>query len=158
MKAVLDTNVWLDWLVFADPSARTLETTWTCGSLELLACHATRAEWQDVLSRPALAIAPSVRRAAADAFDQRVRILAQETIPLVRHPSLLCRDPDDQKFIDLALISRTDFLVTRDKALLSLARAARTRHGLEIVSPVNRIWRDSLQRCLSAFAAPAQTL
>ncbi len=36
--------------------------------------------------------------------------------------SLNCSDPDDQKFLDLAWTSRADFLVTKDKALLGLAR------------------------------------
>jgi predicted nucleic acid-binding protein len=33
-----------------------------------------------------------------------------------------CRDPDDQKFLEAALNSRADFLLTKDRALLDLAR------------------------------------
>ena len=45
-----------------------------------------------------------------------------------------CTDPDDQKFIDLALGHRARWLVTRDRAVLKLARRARTL-GLNIVTP-----------------------
>ena len=39
------------------------------------------------------------------------------------HPPLpRCSDPDDQKFLDLAWAAGADVLVTKDKALLDLAR------------------------------------
>jgi predicted nucleic acid-binding protein len=34
----------------------------------------------------------------------------------------VCRDPDDQKFLEAALAARADFLVTKDQALLELAQ------------------------------------
>ena len=36
----------------------------------------------------------------------------------------LCRDPDDQKFLEAALAARAEFLLTRDRALLELAPRA----------------------------------
>jgi predicted nucleic acid-binding protein len=33
-----------------------------------------------------------------------------------------CRDPHDQKFLELALAAQADALVTKDQALLELAR------------------------------------
>jgi predicted nucleic acid-binding protein len=38
-----------------------------------------------------------------------------------------CRDPDDQKFLELALVAGADFLVTKDLALLDLASAVEKR-------------------------------
>ena len=52
-------------------------------------------------------------------------------------PRLVCRDPDDQKFIDLALASGARWLISRDKALLALAKRARPR-GLLVLPP--RLW------------------
>ena len=47
-------------------------------------------------------------------------------------PRLVCRDPDDQKFIDLALSTQARWLISRDKALLALAKRAKPR-GLSIL-------------------------
>ncbi|MGB3427088.1 MAG: PIN domain-containing protein, partial [Burkholderiaceae bacterium] len=47
---------------------------------------------------------------------------------------IACTDPHDQKFLDLAYTARADWLVTKDKALLKLARRAR-RDGLLIFIP-----------------------
>jgi len=47
---------------------------------------------------------------------------------------LACTDLSDQKFLDLAHTARADWLVTKDKALLKLARRARAL-GLQIVEP-----------------------
>jgi predicted nucleic acid-binding protein len=47
---------------------------------------------------------------------------------------LHCSDPDDQMFIDLAQTQRVQWLLTRDRALLRLARRARA-HGVEVLTP-----------------------
>ncbi|MBX3622048.1 MAG: PIN domain-containing protein [Rhizobacter sp.] len=46
---------------------------------------------------------------------------------------LRCTDPDDQKFIDLA-VANARWLVSRDRAVLKLARRA-ALFGLQVVSP-----------------------
>jgi predicted nucleic acid-binding protein len=48
--------------------------------------------------------------------------------------ALHCTDPDDQVFIDLALVAGARWLVTQDRALLRLARRAALR-GVVIVPP-----------------------
>jgi predicted nucleic acid-binding protein len=45
-------------------------------------------------------------------------------VPALPCATLVCRDPTDQMFIDLALTCRPSWLVTRDRALLSLRRRA----------------------------------
>ena len=46
----------------------------------------------------------------------------------------VCRDPLDQKFLDLAVSTQAGWLITRDRDLLKLARKTR-RQGLFIVTP-----------------------
>ena len=70
--------------------------------------------------------------AQLDAHAVAVDAIAQQ--PLAGR--LVCRDPDDQKFIDLALSGGARWLVSRDKAVLALARRALPR-GLLIVKPDN---------------------
>ena len=45
-----------------------------------------------------------------------------------------CSDPDDQIFIDLAIAQGAQLLLTRDRALLKLARKAQ-RHGVWVATP-----------------------
>jgi len=46
----------------------------------------------------------------------------------------LCRDPDDQKFLEAALAARAEFLVTKDRELLALGKK-RARVPFLIITP-----------------------
>lgn len=168
MKAVLDTNIWLDWLVFGDPSSDVLARAVEAGTVELLATRATRAEWLDVIERPKFALDVARRAAISARYDSHARIVpttdASAPLPVgtqlvepafetpvrssisaaARSLPLICRDRDDQKFLDLALLAGAPFLVTRDRALLDLGRQALRRHSLLIVRPDVLSWRDAL--------------
>ncbi len=100
------------------------------GRLTIVASAQGRAELEHVLAtirfRPP---APDPGRVLAR-FDQCV-----EPAATAAHCGLTCRDPADQKFLDLAVAVRADRLLTRDKALLRLARRARTRFALTIAVP-----------------------
>ncbi|MFA7665544.1 MAG: putative toxin-antitoxin system toxin component, PIN family [Burkholderiaceae bacterium] len=154
MKAVIDTNVWLDWLVFDDPAARPIAAAAGLGRLRLLATRASRAELASVLARPIFGLDAAATAAALHRHDAHVRLVDPppdaDTLP-ARLP--LCRDPDDQKFVELAIAARANFLVSRDKALLKLARPARRWHGLAIVHPESPSWQETL----AAAAAAATT-
>jgi uncharacterized protein len=130
---VLDTNVVLDWLVFDDAATRALAPAWVGGRWLWWVSPSVLAEIEAVLARP-LAERWEVRRKQA---------LTRDWQPLARRcaephaggtSSMRCRDPDDQKFVDLALAQRAGVLLTRDRALLALARAA-AGFGLTITTP-----------------------
>ena len=65
------------------------------------------------------------------AFASHCLMIERVPAPAVR---LVCRDPDDQMFIDLALAERARWLISRDRAVLALAKRARAQ-GLEILTP-----------------------
>ena len=143
-NAVLDTNVWLEWLLFDDPSVAQLRAAHDAARLRILACAQARAELSHVLGRAdvlAQAARARARRAGAQAgaIDPREalgRFDAIATIrPLAPDCGLRCSDPQDQLFIDLAAAQSARWLFTRDRALLALARKAAPRFGLAIVAP-----------------------
>ncbi len=132
---VLDTNTVLDWLVFADRACVAVAHHITSGRMTWHATSAMRDELAHVLPRPALARwQPDVPRVLAS-FDRHV-ILAPPHEHTGTSPRPLCKDPDDQKFIDLALAIGARWLLTRDRALLDLAAAAR-RAGVRILRPAD---------------------
>lgn len=142
---VLDTNIVLDWLVFADSSCLAVAQQIASGRMAWHATPAMRDELAHVLPRPALAHwQPDAQRVLA-CFDKHV-ILAQSparsgTSPWP-WPWPTCKDPDDQQFIDLALAIGARWLLTRDRALLDLASAAR-RAGVQVLRPANWVADDT---------------
>ena len=123
-RVVLDTNIWLDWLVFKDLSLLKLRKTVADGDAEIFIDAACEAELERVLAydlaRHSLdAAAQAACLAECRRIAQRIDAAATEA---GRAQLPRCRDPDDQKFLDLALAARADCLVTKDHALLELAR------------------------------------
>jgi putative PIN family toxin of toxin-antitoxin system len=127
MKVVLDTNVWLDWLVFDDPGMAPLKKAFAEGLFEIVIDQACEAELERVLAYP-LRKQPIDAQACLSLFRQlatRVENIVTEEKP--RLPR--CSDPDDQKFLELALAARVDFLVTKDRALLDMQRRIQRKSG-----------------------------
>lgn len=129
---VLDTNAWLDLLVFRDPRAARLDDALRSGRVEAAVDAACRDEWLRVLDYPQLAL-PAERRVALLAeFDRQSVPVAPHRAP---RPLPRCADPDDQKFVELAWACNARWLVSRDRALLALARRMQRECGLAIVTP-----------------------
>lgn len=130
--AVLDTNVVLDWLVFADVAAAPLARALESGAVHWVGSAAMLEELAVVVRRPALARwhpQPEVVLARAQACCRQV---AEPPPRPAGWP--VCRDPADQKFFDLAVVRGARWLVTRDRALLHLRRAA-ARQGVTVCTP-----------------------
>ncbi len=129
--AVIDTNVWLDIFVFQDVAARPLARMLQSGAMLAIRSTRTQAELRAVLARPQFAAKLTV--AAAAQLMQTWQAMTRNVEP-TRVAPWLCRDPNDQKFLDLAFSARAALLLTKDRALLDLARKAR-RDGLHIAEP-----------------------
>lgn len=129
MRIVVDTNVLLDIMVFDDPRSRGLRTAIERRAVQCLRSRDTDAELAEVLARPRFALDAVMQRAHLDWWQQ-----AAAPVERVFAAPWQCRDPLDQKFLDLAATARANALVTKDKALLALARRAR-RDTLAIVLP-----------------------
>jgi putative PIN family toxin of toxin-antitoxin system len=123
-RIVLDTNIWLDWLVFRDSSVLSLQNAVAEGRAEIVIDAACEAELERVL-------AYDLARHSLDAAGQadclaecrRIAQCIDTAAPEAGRAQLpRCRDPDDQKFLELALAARAEVLITKDHQLLELAR------------------------------------
>lgn len=124
---VLDTNVCLDLFVFHDPRWSALLAALEAGSVEAVTREDCRMEWNIVLGYKHLPLDEQSRAQSAARFDGLVSCIAPEPRTEIVLP--ICRDPDDQKFLQLACDAYADVLITKDKAVLKLAKRF-TRLGL----------------------------
>lgn len=127
---VLDANVQLDLWLFDDPQARPLQAALRARQVVAVASAPMLDEQAEVLGRPLATGWPVAPPAALEAARQHLQLVAAATTGTGPR----CQDPDDQIYIDLAWQLGAAWLVTRDRALLALARAAAPR-GLRIGAP-----------------------
>ena len=133
LRLVLDTNVWLDWLVFHDPIVLPLQSAVAAGEAEIMIDAACTAELVRVLAYPLQKWTLDNARQTACIAQCRAITRMVEMSCSVFLPQ--CSDPDDQKFLELAVGVQAHFLVSRDLALLTLARR-RPPLPFHIVTPM----------------------
>lgn len=140
--AVVDTQSVLDWLHFGDGSTAHWDEALRAGQWRWLASLPMRDELAHVLGRGRLPPGRAGRDGAAvlAAFDARVELLPSPAPQAAAR--LRCTDPDDQKFIDFAIVHGVRWLVSRDRAVLKMGRKVRALHGVEILPPSR--WQPDL--------------
>jgi len=117
---VLDTNIVLDLLVFEDPASQPLKQALLGGQVRWLATAAMRDELERVLAYAQIAPRLALSRCTpADVLLQFDRLV--QLAPPAPRAALRCSDPDDQKFIDLALVHQA-LLLSKDRAVLRLQK------------------------------------
>jgi putative PIN family toxin of toxin-antitoxin system len=123
MRLVLDTNVWLDWLVFDDPALAPLKAAVAERRAQIFIDAACEAELARVLAydlgKHSL---NDVAQAACLAECRRIAQVVENADAAECSSLPRCADRADQVFLEAALAARADFLVTRDAALLELAQ------------------------------------
>ena len=131
---VIDSQSLFDWMVFRNPVCARWETALSGQSWEWIFTSEMKAEFDFVAAKGFGERWPVDGEAIASAWSLHGRRVDAPPAP---GPAarLHCTDPDDQKFIDLAVTLRAHTLVTRDKALLKLARKAQDRHGVRVCRP-----------------------
>ncbi len=128
---VLDTNVLVDLWVFACPVALAVLQQAQGNGHPCLATAATRAELERVLTYAHL----QARMASAGQTCERVLAefdTCMTLVPIAPRSQPICRDPDDQKFVDLAVQHRAT-LVSQDKDLLRLTKRLAQR-GVRVLT------------------------
>jgi uncharacterized protein len=137
-------------MIFLQAVARTKSLANACftlvkeGILELYLSRETLAEIEDVLTRPKFRNRfPSLTDEMIEAFlkDVKENAVIVKNVPAVFSYT---RDPKDEKYINLAVESEADYIVSRDKDLLDLMTGytneckdfRRRFRGLKIVQPI----------------------
>ena len=131
-QVVIDTNVCLDLFVFKDPRWALLLSGLNDGSITAITREDCRQEWLAVLHYPHLPINDVSRPQTIAAFDNLIRCVA----PIPKNIALpKCSDKDDQKFMEIACDAGVETLITKDKALLKLARKVKQAGYFTITTP-----------------------
>ena len=140
---VIDTNIWLDLLVFHDPHVARLAAALADARVQAVASPPMLDELTAVLGYSHLRI----RAPDPEVILRRVRACTRLIPAPGKSPMAQCTDPDDQKFLEAAAASGAVLVVSKDKAVLKLARKIRQ---FAIVAPGPR-----LDAALDALASPA---
>lgn len=120
-RLVLDTNVALDLLHFADATVTPIRQAIESGVVQCYASQPTLNELSRVLNYPAFQLEGPAQAALLARYQLWVGELQAVTVS-GRLPR--CIDPDDQMFLELAASIPADFLISKDKAVLALRRQA----------------------------------
>jgi uncharacterized protein len=134
-RVVLDSNVWIDILVFDDAATRPIHAALRRGVLDAVIDARCLAELSRVLDYPQFT-RRALDKAAALAAVARLSVMTPHTAsPDSGAPLPRCKDRDDQKFLELAHAAGADWLVSKDRALLKLARRTARDFGFRIAQP-----------------------
>jgi len=118
---VLDTNILLDIFVFNDVRAVNLKQAIVDGDIPVIASQKTLLEFADVISRPIFKLD---KQTQATILAQWQSFAKQQDDSNLASAPWKCRDPDDQIFLDLAYQLRPTILISKDDAVLQIARRA----------------------------------
>ena len=115
---VLDTNIVLDLWLFSDPLSQPLQQALDDGTLQWQATPAMREELARVLAYPHL----SARLQKNGQLAEEVLTRYDKAVtwqPVAPKAPYVCKDADDQKFVDLAAAQQA-LLISKDAEVLAL--------------------------------------
>ncbi len=121
MKIVLDTNVLASGIFWGGTPLRILDL-WSKQKIEVLASDAILDEYLRTIRQIALkANRPDLHRSWALVLPARVKLVS------IKKSFQLCRDPNDDMFIDCAIAGKARIIVSGDRDLLVLKQVMNVR-------------------------------
>ncbi len=139
IPVVLDTNVLLDLWLFDDPRFDGLVELLDRQQVRWLATAEMREEFRRVLDYPHLTLKREQRGLSVDELLYSFDRYAHRCEPAPKAP-YVCKDPDDQKFIDLAVAHQAT-LFSKDKYVLALKNRL-ARLGIEVRAKWEKLGSD----------------
>lgn len=125
MRVVIDTGVFISAAIKAQ-TVPSIAVHRAAQREVLLKSRSTEAELMEVIARPYLA-----RLIALDARDRLGEMMATAELVSITERVAMCRDPKDDKFLELAVNGKADVIVSGDADLLVL----NPFRGIPIVPP-----------------------
>ena len=129
VRVVLDTNIVLDLWLYQDPATPALLAALENKTVQWLATQVMRDELERVLAYTHIVSRLAFSQLKADdilaQFDAHAQLM-----PIAPKCQFVCKDGDDQKFIDLAAQHQTQ-LISKDKAVLTM-RNRMARLGIAV--------------------------
>jgi len=141
LRLVLDTNVVLDLLHFADAVVLPILQALENHNAHCYASADTLAELRRVLTYSEFQLDATAQTALLMRYQAWVGVAEPVSGSARKMPR--CSDPDDQMFLELAASIQADFLISKDKAVLALKR--HTGLGFKILTP-----SEGASLCISA--------
>ncbi|QQX85420.1 PIN domain-containing protein [Cupriavidus necator] len=135
-RVVLDSNIWVDLLVFRDPHVEPIRTALEAGTIAPVIRADCREELRRVLAYPQFArfdVDIDTALATVDRLSSLETAPPQADYDAISLPR--CKDTDDQKFVELAHFAGAACLVSKDKAVLKLRTRLRRSSGVEVMTP-----------------------
>ena len=137
-RLVLDTNTVLALWMFRDPVLDDLRAWIEAGNCCLYSREDALEELRRVLAYRQFGLSDALQRTSHETFRSILtnRSTSSDGISTGELATLpRCRDMDDQKFLEIAFQTRATYLLTRDKALLRLARHRSIRNRFATLTP-----------------------
>jgi len=133
VRAVIDTNALLAGLLWRGPPHALLQHV-RAGTVALVSSPALMADLADVIGRPKLDLILTRTNTLRERSSPEVRRLAEmiEPPPL---PHPVCRDPDDDQVLALALAAKVELIVSGDNDLVSIG----SFEGIPIIAPADAV-------------------
>jgi putative PIN family toxin of toxin-antitoxin system len=140
VRAIIDTNVLVSGLFWHGNPHALLEHV-RAGTVTLISSPALLAELAEVLARPKFDVILLRSNTSRERSFAEVQALAEVITPAPL-PAPVCRDPDDDEVLALALAAQVDLIVTGDTDLLDLHSFER----IPIVTPAEALPRIKAQK------------
>lgn len=123
-RTVVDTNVVLSALLFAQGRLAPLRLGWQRATFHPLVSKATIEELMRALTYPKFKLTAGDQQELLADYLPYCTTIAMPARPPRTPP---CRDPFDVPFLELAIVGKAEYLVTGDKDVLSLTGRVRCR-------------------------------
>ena len=140
MRAIIDTNVLLSGLLWHGTPHVLLDRV-RDGTVTLISSPVLLAELAEVLEQPKFDVILARSNTSRERSLAEIQALAEVLAPDPL-PQPVCRDPDDDHVLALALTAQVDLIVSGDKDLLDL----NTFQNIPILAPAEALRRIESQK------------